>query len=128
MNLQAVADPRTDSEDDASRLSVAPPTDIHETQNGIVMFLDIPGADPESVNVRMQDRLLSIVAHSTFTPPAGYSLAHSEQPSGSYARQFAISADIEEEHIAAVLKDGVLRVNLPKAEKSSIKQIPVSHE
>jgi HSP20 family protein len=127
MKLEAVADPRTDSEGDASP-SLAPPTDIHETQNGIVMFLDIPGADPESVNVRMQDRLLSIVARSTLTPPAGYSLAHSEQPNGNYAREFSLSEDIEEEHIAAVLKDGVLRLNLPKAEQSSIKQIPVNLE
>ncbi|HET7608882.1 MAG TPA: Hsp20/alpha crystallin family protein, partial [Gammaproteobacteria bacterium] len=94
---------------------------------GIVMFLDVPGADPESVDVRMQDRLLSIVAHSTFTPPAGYSLVHCEQPSGSYARQFAISEDVDEEHIAAALKDGVLRLDLPKAQKSSVKQIPVTH-
>ena len=128
MNLKAVADPRTDSEDAISTPTLAPPTDIYETQNEIVVFLDIPGADPESVNVRMQDRLLSIVARSTLTPPAGYSLAHSEQPSGNYAREFAIAEDIEEEHIAAVLKDGVLRLNLPKAAKSSIKQIPVSLE
>ena len=127
MNLQAVAD-RTDSEDGASTPSLAPPTDIHETQSGIVMFLDIPGADPESVNVRMQDRLLSIVARSTLTPPAGYSLAHCEQPSGNYAREFALSEDIDEERIDAVLKDGVLRLNLPKTAKSSIKQIPVSLE
>lgn len=127
MNVQAVAD-RTDSDDDASTPSLAPPTDIHQTQNGIVMFLDIPGADPESVDVRMQDRLLSIVARSTLTPPAGYSLAHSEQPSGNYAREFAISEDIEEERIDAILKDGVLRLNLPKTAKSSIKQIPVSLE
>ena len=128
MNLQAVADPRTDSEDDAATPSLAPPTDIHETQNEIVMFLDIPGAAPESVNVRMQDRVLSIVARSTLTSPAGYSLAHSEQPSGNYAREFAIAEDIEEAHIAAVLKDGVLRLNLPKAAKASIKQIPVNFE
>ena len=128
MNLQAVADPRTDSEDDASTPSLAPPTDIYQTQSGIVMFLDIPGAAPESVNVRMQDRVLSIVARSTLTSPAGYSLAHSEQPSGTYAREFAIAEDIVEEHIAAVLKDGVLRLNLPKAAKASIKQIPVNFE
>jgi HSP20 family molecular chaperone IbpA len=128
MNLQAAADRRTDSEGDASTPSLAPPTDIYETQNGIVMFLDIPGADPESVSVRMQDRVLSVVASSTLTPPAGYSLVHSEQPSGSYAREFAISEDIEEEHIAAVFRDGVLRLNLPKAAKSSIKQIPVNLE
>jgi HSP20 family molecular chaperone IbpA len=128
MNVQVVADPRTAAEDDASTPSLAPPADIHETQNGIVMFLDIPGADPESVNVRMEDRRLMIVARSTLTAPAGYSLAHSEQPSGNYAREFAISEDIEEEHIAAVLKDGVLRVNLPKAATSSSKQIPVSLE
>ena len=128
MNLKAVADPRRDSEDAISTPTLAPPTDIHETQNEIVMFLDIPGADPESVNVRMQDRLLSVVARRTLTPPAGYSLAHSEQPGGNYAREFAIAEDIDEEHIAAVLKDGVLRLNLPKAAKSSIKQIPVSLE
>jgi HSP20 family molecular chaperone IbpA len=128
MNLQAVADARKDSEDDASTPSFAPPTDIHETQNGIVMFLDIPGADPESVNVRMQDHLLSIVARTTLTPPAGYLLIHSEQPSGNYTREYAISQDIDEEHIDAVLKDGVLRLNLPKAAQSSVKQIPVSLE
>jgi HSP20 family molecular chaperone IbpA len=130
MNEQAVTDPRTESEDAASTPSIAPPTDIYETQNAIVMFMDIPGADPESVNVRMEDRLLSIVARSTLTPPAGYSLAHSEQPGGNYAyaREFAIAEDIDVEHIAAVLKDGVLRLNLPRAAQSSVKQIPVSLE
>ncbi len=129
MNLQAVGDPPTDSDDGAVAPTFAPPADIHETQDGIVIFLDIPGADPQSVNVQMQDHgRLSVVARTSLTTPPGYSLVHSEQSSRNYAREFAVSDDIDEEHIGAILKDGVLRLNLPKAVKASTKKIPVSFE
>lgn len=129
MNLQAVGDPPPDSDDGAVAPTLAPPADVHETQGGIVMFLDIPGADPQSVNVQMQDHgRLSVVARSSLTPPPGYSLVHSEQSIGNYAWEFTVSDDIDEERIAAILKDGVLRLNLPKAAKASTKKIPVSFE
>ena len=93
-----------------------PPTDIFETKDNIVMLLDMPGADPESLNVTLERRELGVAARSTISPPQGYTAVHAEYRPGGYERSFNLPDEVDNERIDAVFKDGVLRLTLPKAQ------------
>lgn len=106
--------------------SFLPPTDIYETDNAIVMFLDVPGADPEGLDVQLEKRVLSIFARSRpYEPPEGYAELYAEYETGNYRRAFTLSEEIDRDRIEASLKQGVLRLTLPKTAPSPAKKIPV---
>jgi HSP20 family molecular chaperone IbpA len=101
-----------------------PPADIFETKDALVMLLDMPGADPDSLNVTLDNRVLSVSARSTVSVPEGYTLVHAEFQPGNYERAFTLSEQVDGDRIEAVFKDGVLRLTLPKA-TSPAKKIAV---
>jgi HSP20 family protein len=103
----------------------APPIDIVETKDAVIMLLDIPGADPDSVDVALERQELRVTAHSATSTPPGYTLMHAEYRDGSYERAFTLSEQIEGEHVDATFKDGVLRLTLPKASQSQARKIEV---
>jgi HSP20 family molecular chaperone IbpA len=102
-----------------------PLTDIIETKDAVTMLLDMPGATPESVNVSLEDRELRVSARSMPWKPQGYTLLLAEYQSGNYERAFTLTEDIDRDRVDAKLKDGVLRLTLPKAAPSPAKKIEV---
>ena len=95
--------------------TLIPPTDILETKDALIMMLDMPGAEPESLDVSLERQELRVSARCTPTAPEGYTLVHAEYREGNYERVFGISERIDDERIDAMFKDGVLRLTLPKA-------------
>lgn len=102
-----------------------PPTDIIETTAGVQMVIDMPGADSDSLDVTLDNRVLRISARSASSAPEGYALVHAEYRDGSYERRFTVSEPIDTGRIEAVFKDGVLRLTLPKAAPSPAARISV---
>jgi HSP20 family protein len=102
-----------------------PPTDIVEDTKGVRMLLDMPGADPESLDVTLDKRVLRISARSVSSAPEGYTLVHAEYRDGNYERSFMVSEPIETTKIEAVFRDGVLELTLPKMAPSPATKISV---
>ena len=102
-----------------------PPADILEKGDTVVMLLDVPGADPASLDVTLDKRILTIAARVTSDAPQGYAAAHIEFRDGTYERRFVFSEQMDGEHIDATLKDGVLRLTIPKAADTAAKKISV---
>lgn len=102
-----------------------PPTDIIETNEAFLMLLDMPGADSDTLDVTLDQRVLSISARSTSTEPKGYAPIYTEYRDGAYERKFVVSDQIDDENVDAVLKDGVLRITLSKSSPSPAKRISV---
>lgn len=102
-----------------------PPTDIIETTTGVQMVLDMPGAVPNSLDVTLDNRVLRISARSASSTPEGFALVHAEYRDGNYERSFTVSEPIDVTKIEALLKDGVLRLTLPKAAPSPAARISV---
>ena len=105
-----------------------PPADILEKGDTVVMLLDVPGADPASLDVTLDKRILTITARVTSDAPQGYAAAHIEFRDGTYERRFVFSEQMDGEHIDATLKDGVLRLTVPKAADTAAKKISVKAE
>lgn len=102
-----------------------PPADILEKGDTVVMLLDVPGADPASLDVTLDKRILTITARVTLPAPEGYAPVYIEFRDGAYERRFAFSEQMDDEHIDATLKDGVLRLTVPKATDTAAKKISV---
>lgn len=102
-----------------------PRADIYETEDNIVVVADMPGVDQKSVDISLEKNILTINGYVEPHEIEGYSLAWAEYDVGDYQRSFRISNEIDREKIEATIKDGVLRLYLPKAEQAKLKKIAV---
>jgi len=102
-----------------------PAVDIIEEDNDIVILADMPGVDQNSVDITLEEDLLTIYGKIEPEIPANHKLVISEYGIGDYQRTFTLSNEIDKEHIKATVSDGVLRLVLPKAEKAKTRKIPV---
>jgi HSP20 family molecular chaperone IbpA len=103
-----------------SRLYV-PRVDIYETDAAIHLVADIPGADENSIDITLEKNILTIDAEVHAERPEDYSLMYAEYGIGSFQRKFTLSNEIDQEKIVAQVKDGVLKLLLPKSEKTTQK-------
>jgi len=102
-----------------------PRADIYETEDMIVVVTDMPGVDEKSVDITLEKNILTINGYVNINEPEGYSLAWAEYEVGDYQRSFRISNEIDRDKIEATIKDGVLRLQLPKVEQAKLKKIAV---
>lgn len=102
-----------------------PRADIYEVEDDIVLVVDVPGADEESIEITLEKNVLTIDAYVDPGDFEGYSLAFAEYQIGDYHRSFRLSNEIDRDKIEATVKDGVLRLTLPKAQEAKARKIAV---
>lgn len=102
-----------------------PAADIREKPDGILVELDMPGADADSINVTFEKRTLSVYARGRSTKPSGYTLSHGEYRDGDYERSFTVSTLVDGGKIDASYSAGVLRLFLPFAKEAQARTIKV---
>lgn len=109
----------------ATRHVYRPQVDVIDSPRQVTLVVDLPGVDENSVDVTLEKNMLTIRGY--VTPPAfdGHKLVHSEYGVGDYERVFIVSDQVEREGIEATVKNGVLRVTLPKSEKAGPQKITV---
>jgi HSP20 family protein len=103
-----------------------PQTDIFETSEALTLVLEMPGVDKGSVEVKVENDVLNIEGRVDFSKYDGLQPLYTEYNVGHYARSFRLSSKIEQEGISAELRDGVMTLVLPKAEKEKARKIKVS--
>lgn len=102
-----------------------PQVDILESESQILLVADLPGVDQEGLEVSLEKNVLTIRGTVQPQGPEGYQLAYAEYEVGNFERAFTVSNDIDRQGIEAVVKDGVLRLTLPKAKHAVLQKIPV---
>jgi HSP20 family protein len=102
---------------------VAPPVDIYETRDGLVVLADLPGVAKESLDVRVDHNVLTTRGHARHVIPG--EVTYREYELVNFFRQFELSDTVDQGRISADLKCGVLTLNLPKAEEAKPRQIEV---
>jgi len=106
----------------------APRADVYETQETIVVLADMPGVDEASMDITLEKNVLTIQAFTS--PPAmeGLRLIYCECPEGNYRRVFLLSEEVDRDAIEATVKNGVLKLILPKSAKARARKIHVKAE
>jgi HSP20 family molecular chaperone IbpA len=103
-----------------------PVTDIFETDQALTVILEMPGVEKEMVDVGVENDILTIVGRIDYSKYERVQPVYTEYNIGHYVRSFQISSKIEQGEITAELKDGVMTLVLPKAEKAKPRKISVS--
>jgi HSP20 family protein len=103
-----------------------PITDIFETDQALTLILEMAGVDKENVDVNVENDILTIEGRIDYSKYEGLQPVYTEYNIGHYVRTFQISSKIEQGEISAELKDGVMTLVLPKAEKAKPRTIKVS--
>jgi HSP20 family protein len=102
-----------------------PDVDIIEKKDHIAVFADMAGIDEKSIDITLEKNVLSIYGRVEPEIPEKLRLVHAEYGVGDYQRVFTLSGEIDREKIEATVKDGVLKVIMPKAEAAKTRKIEV---
>ena len=106
-------------------LVFTPAVDIFETEKEITLLADMPGVKADDLTIDLRDNTLTLSADIAPVDNRDEQDILVEYESGRYYRQFTLGELINQETIDAKLKDGILRLSLPKVEKATPKKITV---
>jgi HSP20 family protein len=114
-------------------LPFRPAADIYETPQGLVVRLEIPGADREDLGIDLAGQELVIRGQRRPTPPANTTrVLHYEITYGSFERSFHIPIPVKPEGVTARYENGILEVKLPRhhpqARRITVREIRENHE
>ncbi len=108
----------------ASRI-YSPQVDIVERKENIILMADIPGVDEKSVDITLEKNVLTIYGKVDVDIPKDHTLSVMQYGIGDYQRVFTLSDEVDSDNIQAMVKNGVLRLVMPKAEPARTRKIPV---
>ena len=102
-----------------------PPVDIFESADGITLVADMPGVSKTRLQLRVERDSLVIEGEAQLDMPEGMEALYADVRATRYRRSFALSNELDTEHIDGNLKDGVLTVNIPKRAETRPRRIEV---
>ena len=103
-----------------------PTTDVYETEEALVVAMEVPGVGHEEVEVELKDDVLRVEGRIDFAKYGGVEPVYTEYNVGHWARSFALSDKVDRERIGAQLEDGVLTLTLPKTAAAKPRRIAVA--
>ena len=105
-----------------------PAVDVGETQNSIILRCELAGVQKEDIKIDITGDTLSISGEKKWVDPEEDVKYHKiERTYGAFTRTFKIGVPIDQDKIKATYKNGVLEINVPKAEMLAQKKIEISN-
>ena len=109
-------------------LTFIPAVDIFENEEALTMMAEMPGVDQQGLHIDLKDNQISILGEvAEYSDPQERTLLK-EFETGRFFRQFNLSEVIDQNKISAHLRNGILKVVLPKVEKAKPRRIEVKVE
>lgn len=105
--------------------AMTPRVDVLEDDTGITVIADMPGVSKDSLDIRVENDALSIEGTVSAATPEAMEAMYAEVRTARYRRSFTLSRELDSGRIEAQLKDGVLRVRIPKHEQARPQRISV---
>jgi len=105
--------------------ALPPPVDIFEDESGFTLIADLPGVSKDRLGVKVDGDNLLIEGEVSVPAPQQMELRYAEMPALSYRRSFTLSRELDASKIDANLKDGVLKLSIPKAEQAKPRKIEI---
>ncbi|MCG6900476.1 MAG: Hsp20/alpha crystallin family protein [Gammaproteobacteria bacterium] len=108
-----------------SEIVLRAPVDIYENAEGITLLADMPGVNKDSLSLQVDKDSLIVEGEARIDMPEGMEALYADVRSTRYQRSFALSGELETDRIEASLKDGVLRVHIPKRAEARPRKIEI---
>jgi HSP20 family protein len=117
---------RQQGNDRAMTTAWAPALDISERKDAYLVTVEVPGVEPEDLDITMEDGLLTIKGERQFTAESSEQQFHRvERRYGAFRRSITLPAQVQADQIEATFDNGVLQIVVPKAEEAKPKRIQV---
>lgn len=110
----------------STRVPLTMPMDLYRSGDHYVLHADLPGVDPDSVDVSVDGGILTVTAQRSERTESDVQWLSSERVTGSYTRRLSLGQDIDVDHIAATYQNGVLTVTLPVAARAQPRRIEIT--
>ena len=111
-----------------TRTPMGMPMDVWQTDDGFHVCLDLPGVDPESVDITTERNTLTIKAERRAEYEDGQNVLIAERPQGTFTRQLQLGDTVDTENIQASYSDGVLHLTLPMTQAAQPRRVQVRTE
>jgi len=108
------------------RRPVGMPIDAYRKGDEFLVHFDLPGVDPNSVELTVEKNVLTVNAQRGRQWGDDVELVVSERPTGSWTRQLFLGETLDSDHIQATCENGVLTVRIPVAEKAKPRRVEIS--
>ena len=106
-----------------------PAVDVTETDDAVVIKADLPGLEEKDIEVNLTGDMLTLKGEKRAEKEAkGENFYHVERTSGVFERSFRLPASVQQDKVSATFKNGVLTIDLPKAEESKSKSVRIKVE
>ncbi|HJQ77964.1 MAG TPA: Hsp20/alpha crystallin family protein [Acidimicrobiia bacterium] len=102
------------------------PADAYRKEDRFYLHIDLPGVDPDSIDVTVEKNALTISAERRWEKEGNEQLLLNERPIGEFSRQFFLGENLDTEAIEAGYDHGVLTLAIPVAETAKARKIQVN--
>ncbi len=103
-----------------------PEVDLEENKDGYILKADLPGVAKEDVKITVDDNVLTVAGEKKFEKQSQENNYHrTERTYGSFSRSFSLPGPVNVDKIKAEYQNGVLRLDIPKAESAKPRQIEI---
>ncbi len=103
-----------------------PRTNLFDNGDNLEVSVEMPGLKKENINIKLQGNYLELSGKRTRQVMEGYTTHRTEREEASFTRSFTLPYDVDADKVTAVLKNGILRMMLPKSEAAKPKQITIN--
>ena len=103
------------------------PIDAYRRGDRFYVHFDLPGVDPQSVDLEVEKNVLTVKAERSWEPAEGDEVVVAERPRGTFTRQLFLGETLDADHIQASCDNGVLTVTIPVAEKARPRKVEIGH-
>ena len=105
---------------------VAPLTDIEETDDSYLLEVELPGVNPEDIDLQVDQGRLRLTGERRHRERLGF-LRHRTRTTGRFSLDVRLPAPVDSDGVHASLDHGLLTVVVPKAEQARRRHIPIGH-
>lgn len=124
---EAFARPGRAIEEDASATNWAPAADIKETDDALLVQVELPGLQKEDIDVSLEGNVLTVSGERRFTKDESQETYHRmERFYGKFSRSFRLPRNVDSGAVSASFADGLLSLELPKTEESRPRHIAIN--
>jgi HSP20 family protein len=102
------------------------PIDAYRHGDTFTVLVDVPGVDPEAIDVTVEKNVVSIKAERTSTPTEGDDVLVSERPHGVFSRRLFLGEGLDATRLEAAYDHGVLTLTVPVAEQLKPRRVSVT--
>ena len=103
-----------------------PRTNLYDQGEKLEMIIEVPGMGKDDLNIKIQGNYLEVSGKREARTPEGYSAHRVERGTAAFTRSFTLPSEVDSSKVSARLDNGLLILELPKAEAAKPKQITIN--